>query len=83
MLNPASADAQFLRGSALLSLKRDAEAVPCFDRAVALDPKLAPAWFNRAVALAALGRYEEALTLPSGRWRLRQGLTRKSPRLWL
>ena len=60
-LNPASAEAHFLRGSALLKLEREEEAIHCFERALALDPAIAMAWFNRAVALVVLERFGEAL----------------------
>src|SRR3989338_2266635 len=38
------------------------EALSLFDEALEIDPKLAPAWYNKGVALGNLCRYEEAIT---------------------
>ena len=59
-LNPSSADAYFLRGTALQRLMRHEEAVFCFDRAIGLNPNFAEARLNRASALFRLRRYEDA-----------------------
>ncbi len=48
-------------GSALMGLSRLEEALHCYDRAVALDPRDAGAHLNRGQALHALGRLSEAL----------------------
>ena len=45
----------------LASLGRHADAVTCFDRAIALEPLNATALTHRGVALHAIGRYEDAL----------------------
>jgi len=36
------------------------EAVQAFDKTNEINPNIAPAWYNRGVALAKLGRTEEA-----------------------
>jgi len=38
-----------------------AEALPCFDRALEIDPAFAPAWHDRGVVLRKMGRDEDAL----------------------
>jgi protein O-GlcNAc transferase len=48
-------------GSALMGLSRLEEALHCYDRAVALDPRDAGAHLNRGQALHAIGRLSEAL----------------------
>jgi tetratricopeptide (TPR) repeat protein len=40
---------------------RPGQALECFDEAIRLKPELAEAWVNRAAALDALGRLEEAV----------------------
>jgi len=47
------------KGAALLALKRGQEAVICFDRAIALDPRDASAWNNKGCALLAIGKQSE------------------------
>ncbi|HJW88154.1 MAG TPA: tetratricopeptide repeat protein, partial [Dehalococcoidia bacterium] len=37
------------------------EALESFDKALAFDPRLAAAWYNRGNALAKLGEYQEAV----------------------
>jgi tetratricopeptide (TPR) repeat protein len=49
------------QAGALARSGRPAEADAAFCRALALDPRSAETWSNRAVVLAALGRNEEAL----------------------
>lgn len=47
-------------GNCLRSLGRDADAVPCFERAIALDPGRASSRLNLALARLALGDYADA-----------------------
>lgn len=47
------------KGAALLALKRGAEAIVCFERAIALDPCDASAWNNKGCALLSLGQQSE------------------------
>ena len=49
------------KGISLAALGRHGEAIPCYDRALAIDPRDAKVWCNKGVALAALGRHEQAL----------------------
>jgi tetratricopeptide (TPR) repeat protein len=41
-------------------LKRDQEAIAAYDKALAIDPNIANAWYNKAISLRALGRSAEA-----------------------
>lgn len=50
-------------GLALARMGRDAEAVECFDRALAADPRSATALMNKALSSDRLGRAEEAAAL--------------------
>lgn len=52
----------YRRGEALANLKRNEEALVCFDKAIKLAPKNQAAWTFRGVVLIHLKRYEEALT---------------------
>jgi protein O-GlcNAc transferase len=52
----------YLLGSSALVLGRLQDALQPLRRAVEVDPKLAPAWFNLGYALEELGRLDEALT---------------------
>lgn len=61
-IDSSSADAHFLRGSALMQLGRDVEAAECFAKGTAIAPNMSKVWLNRAVALLATGRPQEALT---------------------
>ncbi|MCI2424414.1 tetratricopeptide repeat protein, partial [Candidatus Acetothermia bacterium] len=36
-------------------------AIRCYDKALEIDPKYAPAWNNKGIALHKLERYEEAI----------------------
>jgi tetratricopeptide (TPR) repeat protein len=45
----------------LCDLDRDAEALAAYDRAIALEPKMAEAYLGRALALKKLSRQDEAL----------------------
>ena len=49
------------KGCSLAALGRHQEAISCYDRALALDPRDAAAWSNKGRSLAALGRREEAI----------------------
>lgn len=49
------------RGNEALSGRQYETAVECFTQAIALDPKLADAYHNRAVAFHILGKYQRAL----------------------
>ena len=49
------------KGSSLLSLGRREEAISCYDRALAIDPRDAKAWTGKGCSLDALGRREEAI----------------------
>ena len=60
------------KGAALLALKRGQEAVVCFDRAIALDPRDASAWNNKGCALLAIGKQSEAMACLQEAKRLRQ-----------
>ena len=46
---------------ALQTSNRHAEAIPCYDKALQIDPKNVAGWCNRGISLSALGRDEEAL----------------------
>jgi len=59
------------KGAALLALKRGQEAVVCFDRAIALDPRDASAWNNKGCALLAIGKQSEAMACLQEAKRLR------------
>ncbi len=50
-----------VRGRLLLALHRNEESLAAYDRALELDPKLAPAHGGRGVALRRLGRFEESV----------------------
>jgi len=58
---PDAAALHNVEGAAYAGLGRMAEAVMCYDRAIALQPDLADAHGNRGVALKALGRADDAL----------------------
>jgi len=49
------------KGGSLNSLGKYEEAITCLDRALAIDPQMAPAWGNKGCSLASLGRRDEAL----------------------
>jgi serine/threonine protein kinase/Tfp pilus assembly protein PilF len=48
------------RGGSLGALGKFAEAIGCFDKALAIDPKDAMAWSNKGAVLVQLERWEEA-----------------------
>ena len=60
-VNPGHGAGWFNLGIALGMSANPAAALPCFDRAIALQPSEAAAHVNRASALRALGRPQEAL----------------------
>ncbi|HTM51664.1 MAG TPA: tetratricopeptide repeat protein [Bryobacteraceae bacterium] len=49
------------KGAELAEQGRPAEALTCFERALAISPNSAATWYGKAVALGKLGREEEAL----------------------
>jgi tetratricopeptide (TPR) repeat protein len=49
------------RGDALAKSGRDQEALQCFDRALAIDPRYVKAWALKGATLGMLDRHEEAL----------------------
>ena len=61
MLKPDYAEAHYNRGNALMDLKRPAEALASYDRAIVLKPDYAEAHNNRGNALMDLKRPAEAL----------------------
>lgn len=62
-LHPAQATAADLnnRGLELLKSRAPRKALACFDKALALDPNLTPAHFNRGNALSTMDMYKEAI----------------------
>lgn len=50
------------RGVLLLSMHQPEAALAAFEKAMRMEPQLKPALFNRAVALEALGRREQAIS---------------------
>lgn len=68
--NPASAAAWNNFGTAELALGRLLQAEQAFTRAVALEPDLAEAHFNRATPLFLLGREKEAWMEYDWRWQI-------------
>lgn len=61
-IDPGNAQAYFERGMALLNLDRDADAIPDFDRALAIDSDFPGARDWRARALESLGDHRQAAT---------------------
>ena len=49
------------RGVSLAGLGRHEEALECYDKALAVDPRLADAWRSKGDSLGDLGRHEEAI----------------------
>ena len=58
---PDDADARTALGQMLMRLKRAEEAIPHFERAIALDPQRPAHYTNIASAFTQLGRWEEAV----------------------
>ena len=61
-LAPRNAQALCLRGFLLAARRAPAAAIPVFDQAIEVDPKLANAWLGRGLARWKLGRRDEALS---------------------
>jgi len=59
--NPQDAESWSNLGQVLVRLNRVAEAVPCFDRAIAILPSRWAYTFNRARAMGLLGRWDDAI----------------------
>src|SRR5262249_1488403 len=57
----ALARAWAIKANALRNLRRNAEALEAYDRAVAIDPKDSGVWYGKGQALLNLKRYDEAL----------------------
>lgn len=49
------------KGVSLCNLGHFEEAIPCFERALSIDPQKPQTWVNKAVALGTLGRNDEEL----------------------
>ena len=49
------------KGISLAALDRYEEAIACYDKALAIDPRNAKVWSNKGVSLADLGRHMEAM----------------------
>ena len=60
-IRPDYAEPHVNRGNALKELKRYADALASYDRALAIKPDYAEVHFNRGLVLYALKRYEEAI----------------------
>jgi nephrocystin-3 len=56
------AEGWFKRGWAFHRAELWEEAIACYDRALELEPRSAPGWMNKGVALCFLGRFGDALT---------------------
>ena len=55
-----TAEERWDKGKALYGQCKNDDAVKAFDEAIRLDPNLAAAWYNKGIALEALGRTTEA-----------------------
>jgi Tetratricopeptide repeat/Glycosyltransferase family 9 (heptosyltransferase) len=66
---PQHAPAWNNRGNVLMALKRHAEAVESFSRAIALVPDRADAHFNRSLAQLAIGDYARGFAGYEWRWK--------------
>ena len=60
-LLPRSAEIRVDRASALMAMGQPAEARACLDRAIAMQPTLGPAWYQRGVLNAREGKRDEAI----------------------
>ena len=49
------------KGAAFKALGRHEEALGCYDKALAIDPRNVTAWTNKSISLAALGRHEQEI----------------------
>ena len=59
-VDPTLIDAWLNLGVARGQLKRYEEALNAFDEALKIDPKYAPAWFQKAVVLGSAGVHDRA-----------------------
>jgi tetratricopeptide (TPR) repeat protein len=59
--NQVSVEAWNGKGLALKAIGRPAEALACYEKALAIDPRKSDVWCNKGSALYAQGRVEEAL----------------------
>ena len=64
-INGRNAETYLYRGNVFLDRKQWNRAIDDFDQAIRLDQNIASAWLSRAIALARLGRREEAETARS------------------
>lgn len=60
-LGKKTADSWNQKGGSLAALGRQEEAIACYDKALAIDPRHPLGWANKGVSLHALGRHEEAI----------------------
>lgn len=51
----------YAKGTTLLKEGKYSEAIECFDKAIAIDPKYAPAWGNKGSVLLVQEKYSEAI----------------------
>src|SRR5262249_42642611 len=58
---PDYAEAHSNRGAALMELKRPAEALASYDKALALKPDFAEAHWNRSLCMLLMGHFEQGL----------------------
>ena len=68
--SPDYADAHYNRGIVLQVMKHPEAAVLSFDRAIALRPDYAAAWWNKSLTLLQNGRFAAGLPLYEWRWKL-------------
>lgn len=61
LTSDANADEWVDKAVELAQANQLKEALICFDRALALDPRLERAWFNKAIAMSKSGRLDDAL----------------------
>ena len=61
-VNPKIPSALVLRGCAYNTMKKFNEAIPDFDKAIAIDNKNTLAYLNRGVSKSSLGKFKEAIT---------------------
>lgn len=61
-LDPLMAVAHYNRGTILLQMGADMDAIDSFTKALEIDPTLAPAWFNRGYARFTRGNHDGAVS---------------------